>query len=161
MFLQAFLLGAHKDIDRWVNSYTRHTKERAKTGRTGVGVGGMFDLLHDASCITEDLCIIVKFMEAGGFIHDNHKLWKQARHLFHHDLVDLDPTDLQLAQTKTRNKYLRMPKDQFASLKFERESFEVGGRRIVFKDAREYLEWADAIYADYLEWSRVNGHLDQ
>ena len=150
-----YQLGAYRQLDRYRQVY----QEAMKRNNGKLGVSGIFDVLHDVSCLAEDLDSLAVYLETKGFSHEKHKLWKQLRHYVRHDMRDVSSSPAQKGMTEKRHKFLGFKPGLIGELSFRSDEFTVGNHTIVIDEVADYLKWSNEIIADYVEQSRQLGHL--
>ncbi len=150
LLLQIYLLGAALQIDR----YQKAVNQQKYSKTTSV-----FMQLHEVSCLLEDLDCIRRYLSLGNFDHSSHQLWKTARDHIRHDIRDLISNSNDENRRKDRHKSLNLNKKLLSRLTFDKEEFIIGEIAIKIKDIKDYLDWANGIFQEYIDDSRSSGRL--
>lgn len=129
-----YILGAEQQVDRYVVAY-----EKYKANPTDLRAVSL--MMHEISCLVEDLDTIVIFMKARNYSHEMHKLWKEVRRHVRHDLRDESPTSADVEKTQKRALYLGFRKGMLSEIVTSRESIRFGEKTIELQTIRDYIAW--------------------
>lgn len=152
MFGQVYCIGAAMQLDRYLEAEKQLREQDNKVTR-------MFVVMHEISCLIEDLACLAAYMRNGDILHPKHKLWLQARHHIRHDLRDPVGNEAHDDKTKRRLKYLKVGAGLRSTISFKTEKFTIGDTEIFINEISEYLDWANEVFGKYIAWSRKTGRL--
>jgi hypothetical protein len=133
-----YLVGVEMQVDRFKESYAYLMANKSEIRTNSV-------LMHEFSCLVEDLNMIRVFMMDRGFAHANHDLYKQARHHVRHDLLDPNPAPNEVKKTAERAKELGFDEGFESMITWHKEGVMVGNRMINFEEALAYADWAKEV----------------
>lgn len=153
MLAHIYIAGATMQLDRYIEAEQAMREKDNNATR-------MFVVLHEVSCLVEDLASIAAYMRLGAIDHPKHKLWKQSRHHIRHDLRDPAVTDEDKGKTRTRLKYLKMATGLASTMQFKPDHFTIGGTRIDIDEVAEYLAWANDVLGRYTDYMRSTGQME-
>lgn len=152
MFGQVYCIGAAMQLDRYIEAERQLREQDNKVTR-------MFVVMHEISCLIEDLATLAVYMRNGNIQHPKHKLWKQARHHIRHDLRDPVTNEADAKKTKKRLRFLKIGSGLRSTITFKPEKFTIGDTEIFIDEISDYIDWANEVFGLYVDWSRKVGHL--
>lgn len=144
-----YLFGAKKQIERYQQAAST-LKERP--------VRGVYECLHEASTLFEDLSTVAKYAEMCGHKNKLHQLWFDVRNHIRHDVREEFDRESSLRKNK-RTERLKLNPSLQTNLEFTDDSIKVGGVLIETEEINNYLEWAKVIIENTLNEARRKGHI--
>ena len=144
-----YLLGAKKQVERYQVA-TLALKERP--------VNGVYECLHEASTLFEDLCTVGKYAEKCGNKNELHQLWFDVRNHIRHDVREEYDNEADSRKNKRAERLKLDPKLQ-TNIGFTVDAIKVGGTVIEIRQINSYLEWAEGIITDILNEAKKQGYL--
>ena len=118
----------------------------------------MYDCLHEASTLFEDLCTVGKYIEKCGEKHKLHKLWFDVRNHIRHDIREEFDNKTSLRKSSRAKRLKLNPKLQ-TDIRFDPKFIKIGGVTITIDQINDYLDWADKIISDVLSEAKKKGYI--
>jgi len=144
-----YLLGAKKQVTRYQIAAST-LKERP--------IGGVYECLHEASTLFEDLSTISRYVEKCGHKKDIHELWLDVRNHIRHDVrEEFDNEDSQ--RKNERAKRLKLNYRLQTNIGFTIDAIKVGGVVVQIQQVNNYLEWAEDVITSILNDAKKEGYI--
>jgi len=144
-----YLLGAKKQVRRYQIATLKLNKS---------SVDGVYECLHEASTLFEDLCTVSKYAEKCGQKNDLHQLWLDVRNHIRHDIREEFDKDSNEYKNKRVQRLKLDPRLQ-TNIGFNINAIKVGGIRIEIRQINEYLSWAENIMTNILNEAKRKGYI--
>jgi hypothetical protein len=144
-----YLFGAKKQLDRYkIAALTLKKKP----------VMGVYECLHEASTLFEDLCTVGKYIEKCKEQHELHKLWFDVRNHIRHDVREEFDDETSLRKNN-RAKRLKIDPQLQTDIEFSNDSIKIGEKVIEVNIINSYLAWAEKIIFSTLDEAKKRGDL--
>ena len=144
-----YLLGAKKQIKRY---------QVATLTLTEKPVSGVYECLHEASTLFEDLCTVGKYAEKCGNKNELHQLWFDVRNHIRHDVREEYDNETDSRKNKRAERLKLDPKLQ-TNIGFTTDSIKIGGTIVNIDQINTYLDWAENIIANILDDAKKRGYI--
>lgn len=144
-----YLLGAKTQVSRY--------QVAASTLKENP-VNGVYQCLHEASTLFEDLNTIGKYAEKCGSKNDLHKLWLDVRNHIRHDIREEYDNETSSQKNKRAESLKLDPKLQ-TNIGFTTEAIKVGGTVIEIGQINTYLRWAEGLMVGILSEAKARGDI--
>jgi hypothetical protein len=144
-----YLLGAKTQVKRYQLAASS-LKERP--------VIGVYDCLHEASTLFEDLNTVGKYVEKCESKHENHQLWLDVRNHIRHDIREEYDNETNKRKNQRAERLKLDPKLQ-TNMGFTTEAIKVGGTIIEMSQIIAYIQWAESLITDILNDAKARGHI--
>jgi hypothetical protein len=142
-----YLLGAKTQVQRY--QLAASTLEKRP-------VNSVYDCLHEASTLFEDLNTIGKYAEKCGSKNDLHQLWLDVRNHIRHDIREEYDNESSSQKNKRAERLNLDPKLQ-TNIGFTEEAIKVGGIVIEISQINVYLQWAEGLITGILNDAKARG----
>lgn len=144
-----YLIGAKTQVKRYQTAAS-YLNERP--------VNGVYECLHEASTLFEDLNTIGKYAEKCGSENELHQLWLDVRNHIRHDIREEYDNESDLRKNK-RVERLKLDSKLQTSIGFTTDSIKIGGIEIKIDQINTYLKWADNIIVGILDNAKKQGFI--
>lgn len=144
-----YLLGAKTQVKRY---------QTAASTLQARPVLGVYECLHEASTLFEDLNTVGKYAEKCGSSNEMHQLWLDVRNHIRHDIREEYDNEISSQKNKRAKRLNLNPKLQ-ASLEFDPQSIKLGETVITMEQINLYLRWAEDIITKVLNEAKKKGHI--
>ena len=145
----AYLLGAKTQVKRY--QIAASTLEKKP-------VNGIYQCLHEASTLFEDLDTIGRYAEKCGSKNDLHPLWQDVRNHIRHDAREEFDKESSYRKNKRGERLKLDPKLQ-VEIRFTMEAIKVGGTVIEISQINAYLQWAENLIMGTLNDAKKKGYI--
>lgn len=144
-----YLLGAKTQVNRYQLAAST-LKEKP--------VISVYNCLHEASTLFEDLVTVGKYTEKCGHKNDLYKLWLDVRNHIRHDIREEFDNENDKRKNE-RAKRLKLDPRLQTNIGFTTDTIKVGGTTIEIEQINTYLEWAENVIAKVLAEAKANGFI--
>ncbi len=142
-----YLLGAKTQVNRY--QLTALTLEKRP-------IEGVYDCLHEASTLFEDLNTVGKYTKKCGGENDLHQLWLDIRNHIRHDIREEYDNETS-SQKNKRAERLKLDSRLQTNIGFSADWIKVGGIVIEISQINAYLEWAENLIITTLNEAKAQG----
>lgn len=144
-----YLYGARKQIERY---------ETAASLLQSQSTSATMECIHEVSNLFEDLNVVSIYLKKCSKGHTKHKLFNDVRNYIRHAVRD----EFDIDDDKRKNRMAQElgidPKLQM-SIGFDIDAIKIGSTLIKMSDIREYLNWAEQVFAETMDKAREVGFL--
>lgn len=144
-----YLLGAKTQVKRYQIAASALKKKP---------VNSIYQCLHEASTLFEDLDAIGKYAEKCGSKNDLHQLWLDVRNHIRHDVREEFDKESSYRKNKRGERLKLNPKLQ-VDIGFTIETIKVGGTVIEISQINTYLQWAENLIMGTLNDAKRKGYI--
>ena len=144
-----YLLGAKIQVKRY---------QLAASSLEKRPVNGVYDCLHEASSLFEDLNTIGKYAEKCGSKNDLHQLWLDVRNHIRHDIREEYDNESSSLKNK-RAERLKLDSKLQTNIGFTIEAIKIGGTVIEISQISDYLQWAENLIESILNNAKDAGQI--
>lgn len=118
----------------------------------------VYECLHEASTLFEDLSTVGKYAEKCGHNNDQHQLWFDVRNHIRHDVREEFDNEDDLRKNKRAARLKLDPRLQ-TNIGFTENSIKVGGVTIELHQINTYIKWAESIIVGVLNDAKKKGEI--